>query len=208
MMQLARRRTKRARSHFSGYLDGQFLIAMPAMPDERFRRAVIYICAHTADGAMGLIINQRRDDITFPSLLGQLEIVKPGEEDVLPPEILSMDVNVGGPVETKRGFVLHSDDYRSNDSTLVVEDGVALTSTTDILKAMAAGRGPEHLILALGCSSWSAGQLDHELSTNSWLTCPADREILFETPLEHKYEAAMSRLGIDPLFLVSEAGHA
>jgi putative transcriptional regulator len=193
----------------NGYLDGQFLVAMPAMSDKRFARSVIYMCAHSGQGAMGLIINQRASHISFSELLGQLSIAG-GESDAeaLVPAVHDMDVHVGGPVETGRGFVLHTSDYFAADSTLAIDDGVSLTATIDILKAIAAGKGPDRAILALGYAGWRPGQLESEIAANGWLHCPPDLDLLFDRDLTQKYGRAMSKIGIDPSHLVSEAGHA
>jgi putative transcriptional regulator len=191
-----------------GYLDGQLLVAMPVMSDPRFARSVIYLCAHSEDGAMGLVINQRASHISFPDLLERLGIVPAAPEGQLANGIRDMSIHVGGPVETGRGFVLHSSDYFANDSTLPIEDGVCLTATIDILKAIAAGRGPNRAILALGYAGWSPGQLESEIQANGWLNCPADPDLIFDTNLEGKYARALAKIGIDPSHLVSDAGHA
>jgi putative transcriptional regulator len=202
------RSSKKKRKTQDGYLDGQLLIAMPIMSDKRFARSVIYLCAHSAEGAMGLIINQRAPHISFPELLGQLSIGTSNGDESMQSELIDMQVHVGGPVETARGFVLHSADYFVDDSTLPIDDGVCLTATIDILKAIAGGKGPDRAILALGYAGWRAGQLESEIAANGWLHCPADLDLLFNTDLEQKYERAMSKIGIDPSHLVSEAGHA
>jgi putative transcriptional regulator len=202
------RTTKKRRGQDDSYLDGQLLVAMPIMTDKRFARSVIYLCAHSAEGAMGLIINQRAPHISFPELLGQLSIGTSNGDDSMQSELIDMQVHVGGPVETARGFVLHSADYFVDDSTLPIDDGVCLTATIDILKAIAGGKGPDRAILALGYAGWRAGQLESEIAANGWLHCPADLDLLFNTDLEQKYERAMSKIGIDPSHLVSEAGHA
>lgn len=189
-------------------LEGQLLVAMPSMSDRRFSRSVIYVCAHSDEGAMGLIVNQRASDITAPDLLERLGIKTRGEDEVVADEVMSLTIHVGGPVETGRGFVLHSDDYYAEDSTLEIEGGVCLTATIDILKAIAEGSGPDQAILALGYSGWSPGQLESEIQANGWLNCPADPEILFDGDLETKYARAMAKLGIDLSHLVSDAGHA
>ncbi len=199
-------RRKRRRAD-DGYLDGQLLIAMPLMSDRRFARSVIYLCAHSEEGAMGLIINQRASHIAFPELLQRLGI-KFASEDGISNEILSRSVHVGGPVETGRGFVLHTPDYNVSDSTLEIEGGVCLTATLDILKAIAGGRGPDRSILALGYAGWSAGQLESEIHANGWLNCPADAELIFDPDLDNKYPRAMAKIGIDPSHLVGVAGHA
>jgi putative transcriptional regulator len=192
----------------SGYLDGQLLIAMPLMTDRRFARSVIYLCAHSEDGAMGLIINHRADHINFPDLLDRLGIVTNSSEDGIPNDILERQVHVGGPVETGRGFVLHSSDYFASNSTLAIDDGVSLTATIDILKAIASGKGPDRSILALGYAGWAAGQLEAEIQANGWLHCPADTDLIFDGDLDAKYTRALAKIGIDPSHLVSDAGHA
>lgn len=189
-------------------LEGQLLVAMPSMSDRRFSRSVIYVCAHSDEGAMGLIVNQRASDITAPDLLERLGIKTRGEDEVVADEVMSLTIHVGGPVETGRGFVLHSDDYYAEDSTLEIEGGVCLTATIDILKAIAEGNGPDQAILALGYSGWSPGQLESEIQANGWLNCPADPGILFDGDLETKYARAMAKLGIDLSHLVSDARHA
>src|SRR5262245_11030760 len=202
-MRIARKR----KGQNYAYLDGQLLVAMPIMTDKRFARSVIYMCAHSAEGAMGLIINQRASHISFSELLKQLSIVPDSPDDV-EIELADMYVHVGGPVETGRGFVLHSADYYAADSTLPIDDGVSLTATIDILKAIAGGKGPDRAILALGYAGWRPGQLETEIAANGWLHCAADADLLFDPDLEQKYERALSKIGIDPSHLVSEAGHA
>lgn len=192
----------------TGYLDGQLLLAMPTMGDPRFNRAVIYMCAHSAEGAMGIVVNQRASNITFPKLLEQLDILpKPPRGSIAVP-LDKMAVHTGGPVEQGRGFVLHSADYYAADSTLPIDDSVSLTATIDILRAIASGSGPMRALLALGYAGWRAGQLEDEIHANGWLTCPADPDIVFDDNLEGKYERALAKLGVHPSFLVAEAGHA
>ena len=186
-------------------LAGQILIAMPAMSDERFQRSVIYMCAHSDEGAMGLIINQVAPGIDFADLMTQLELV---DEDDLRPELASVPVHIGGPVETGRGFVLHSADYGDDDTTLKVTDEIALTATVDVLKAIAGGDGPRFALLTLGYAGWAPGQLESEIQSNGWLHCGADLQLVFRTDAEQKYTTALSRLGIDATHLVSTAGHA
>ena len=187
-MKIARPGPRRASAE--GYLDGQLLIAMPVMSDPRFARSVIYMCAHSEDGAMGLIINQRASHISFPDLLERLGIVAAdGEGNGIADDVEALSIHVGGPVETGRGFVLHSADYFVDDSTLPIEDGVCLTATIDILKAIAAGSGPNRAILALGYAGWSPGQLESEIQANGWLNCPADPDLIFDPNLEAKYSA-------------------
>jgi len=184
----------------SGYLDGQLLIAMPTMGDPRFQKTVIYMCAHSARGAMGLVVNKVIDRINFPDLLQQLKI------DVDSPSE-HIRVHFGGPVETGRGFVLHTADYRQ-EATLMVGEDVALTATVDILKAMAGGKGPRRCLLALGYAGWGPGQLDQEIQANGWLTATADPELVFGTNLEAKWPRAVAKLGINLSHLSSDAGHA
>jgi len=199
--------SKKRKARNYAYLDGQLLVAMPIMTDRRFARSVIYMCAHSAEGAMGLIINQRASHISFSELMKQLSIM-PETADEVEIELEDMDVHVGGPVETQRGFVLHSADYYVADSTLPIDDGVSLTATIDILKAIAGGKGPDRAIMALGYAGWRAGQLESEIAANGWLHCPADADLLFDRDLEQKYERALSKIGVDPSHLVSDAGHA
>jgi putative transcriptional regulator len=192
----------------SPYLDGQLLVAMPGMMDERFARAVIFICAHSSEGAMGIILNRPAANVTMPDLLVQLEIVPEVERIRLPQKVGNMQVLMGGPVETSRGFVLHSPDFHLAQSTLPIDDSICLTATIDILRAIAAGRGPENAVLALGYAGWGAGQLEMELQANGWLNTPADAELVFNTAADVRYEMALRRIGIEPAMLSMEAGHA
>ena len=187
-------------SQDGSYVTGQLLIAMPGMRDERFAKSVIYMCAHSEEGAMGLVLNQRLDSLTFAELISQLELDE---------KHLSKDVPVhfGGPVESGRGFVLHTSDYQQ-DATLEVVNGVALTATVDILKAIAQGKGPQKSLLALGYAGWGPGQLDMEIRANGWLQVPSDSELIFDTDVDTKWERAIQRLGIDPRMLSEEMGHA
>ena len=191
-----------------GYLDGQMLIAMPAMSDERFSRAVIYVCAHSTEGAMGIIVNHPAANIKFPDLLVQLEVIPAAERIQLPTRAGDVKVLKGGPVETGRGFVLHSADFFIENSTLPIDEGVCLTATLDILKAIARGNGPASAILALGYAGWAPGQLEHEIQQNGWLHCTADTELIFGQDTDTKYEKALRKIGIDLGMLSSEAGHA
>ena len=191
-----------------GYLDGQMLIAMPAMNDERFARAVIYVCAHSTEGAMGIIVNHPAANIKFPDLLVQLEVIPAAERIQLPTRAGDVKVLKGGPVETGRGFVLHSSDFFIENSTLPIDEGVCLTATLDILKAIARGNGPASAILALGYAGWAPGQLEHEIQQNGWLHCAADPELIFGQDTDTKYEKALRKIGIDLGMLSSEAGHA
>lgn len=181
---------------------------MPSMTDKRFQRSVIYMCTHSADGAMGLIVNQRAKNISFPQLLQQLGIVSKSSSEAMPPQILLQDVHVGGPVDTKRGFVLHSADYFAATNTMAIDKRISLTATIDILKAMARGNGPDKAMLALGYAGWAPGQLEAEIQHNGWLHCPADPEIVFGRDIDAKYDRALAGMGIDLSHLVSEAGHA
>lgn len=192
----------------SPYLDGQLLVAMPGMMDERFARAVIYVCAHSPEGAMGIILNRPAANVTMPDLLIQLEIVPELDRIHLPEQITHMQVLMGGPVETSRGFVLHSPDYHIAQSTLPIDDHICLTATVDILRAIAQGRGPQNAVLALGYAGWGAGQLELEFQSNGWLNCPADTELIFNMPADIRYEMALRRIGIEPAMLSMEAGHA
>ena len=189
-----------------GYLDGQMLIAMPSMGDERFARSVIYVCAHSGDGAMGIIVNQPAAHISFPDLLVQLDVVPAADLIQLPGR--AVKVLKGGPVDTQRGFVLHSSDFFIENSTLPIDDGICLTATLDILKAIARGNGPQSAILALGYAGWAPGQLENEIQHNGWLHCPADTDLIFGQDTGGKYEKALRKIGIDPGMLSSEAGHA
>ena len=184
----------------TGYLTGKLLLAMPGMGDPRFDRAVIYMCTHNEKGAMGLIINKEVSDLNFEGLLEQLDIDAGDYVD-------NLTLHAGGPVETGRGFVLHSADY-VQDSTLIISETIALTATVDILKKLANGQGPENHLLALGYAGWGAKQLDQELISNGWLSVDADDEIIFNTEMNDKWPRAMSMLGVDVSMLSADAGHA
>ncbi|WP_281409338.1 YqgE/AlgH family protein [Microvirga terricola] len=190
------------------YLDGQFLVAMPGMTDERFARSVIYVCAHSAEGAMGIVLNRPATNLNLPDLLVQLEIIPEHERIQLQQRVGPVPVLMGGPVETTRGFVLHSPDFHISQSTLPIDDQVCLTATVDILRAIARGEGPQRAILALGYAGWGAGQLEHEIQANGWLNCPADAELIFSTSVSERYELALRLIGIDPGMLSDQAGHA
>jgi len=191
-----------------GFLDGQMLIAMPSMGDERFARAVIYMCAHSADGAMGIIVNQPAAHISFSDLLVQLEVLPAADIIQLPQEAGGVKVLKGGPVDTQRGFVLHSADFFIENSTLPIDEGICLTATLDILKAIARGAGPASAVLALGYAGWAPGQLETEIHQNGWLHCAADRELIFGTDTEGKYALALKKIGVEVGMLSCEAGHA
>ena len=191
-----------------GYLDGRLLIAMPEMGDPRFERSVIYLCAHSSEGAMGIIVNRPAGSIDFPGLLVQLDIIKKADQIKLPENAESMKVLRGGPVETGRGFVLHSSDFYIEKATLRIDEGICLTATVDILRAIASGAGPKHAILALGYAGWGAGQLENEIQHNGWLHCDADPDLVFGGDVDEKYLRALRKIGIDPGMLSADAGHA
>jgi len=182
-------------------LTGHLLIAMPGMGDTRFARAVVYLCAHSDEGAMGLVINQPLRELDFADLLAQLDIAVGDTLEAVP-------VHVGGPVEHGRGFVLHSGDYGASTATLRVAPGFAMTATLDILEDIARGRGPQRALLALGYSGWGPGQLEDELARNAWLTCAAQSEIVFDTAPAGIWERALASMGIDPVTLSAVAGRA
>lgn len=189
-----------ARDGGGSSLVGQLLVAMPGMPDPRFAKSVIYVCAHNEEGAMGLVVNQPMDNIDFSGLLEQLEIVSPSPDQ-------DIRVLFGGPVEQGRGFVLHTSDYERG-STLAVDDQVSLTATIDILRSIAAGGGPSQKLLALGYAGWGPGQLDIEILENGWLNVDADPDILFDDDLNAKWARALGKIGIAPENLSTTAGHA
>ncbi len=183
-----------------GFLSGKLLIAMPALGDSRFDQSVVYLCAHTENGAMGIVVNRPLRRPTFDELVQQLSI------QAAPPS-RRLAIYAGGPVDTERGFVLHTSDWTS-DSTLLMDGGLALTASLDILKTIAAGDGPHDCILALGYAGWGPGQLDAELSANVWLSAPVDRALLFDRDHGTKWARALAGLRIDPLQLSTVAGHA
>src|SRR5258705_6196952 len=189
-----------------GYLDGQMLIAMLTMGDERFARSVIYMCAHSSEGAMGIIVNHPAANVSLPDLLVQLEVVGAPDLIELPPGAGGVKVLKGGPVETSRGFVLHSSDFVIENSTLPIDDGVCLTATLDILKAIARGDGPRSAVLALGYAGWAPGQLESEIHQNGWLHCSADAELVFGKDNDGKYNKALKKIGIEIGMLSGEAG--
>lgn len=200
---LLKRRTRADRP----YLDGQILVAMPDMADERFARSVIYLCAHSADGAMGIMLNKPARASNFPDLLEQLKIIDPKEGITLSNAAKEIQILSGGPVQTDRGFVLHSADFFIDNSTLPIDEDVSLTTTIDILRAIATGKGPNRAVLALGYAGWDAGQLENEIQLNGWLHCPADKAILFDREFDTKYERALRSIGVDLASLSTTAGH-
>ncbi len=190
------------------YLEGQMLIAMPGMPDKRFEKAVIYLCAHSADGAMGLIVNRPSDEHRFTDLLRRLKVLPDQTEAGYPASVRNMIVLNGGPVEAGRGFVLHADEKTETYASVPITGNIRLSASVDILHAIAKGHGPQRAVFALGYTGWSAGQLETEIQSNGWLSCPADHSIVFDDRFETKYERALGLLGIEPAMLSREAGHA
>lgn len=186
-------------------LTGKLLLAMPGMGDPRFQRAVIFICNHDQNGAMGLVINHILPGVDMASLLEQLNITNTGTEDS--GTLTDISVLSGGPVETARGFILHSPDFRQDD-TIAVNDNFALTGTIDALKAISEGKGPENMLFILGYSGWSPGQLDNELRQNAWLMTDADPVLVFGTDAAGIWEAAAAKIGIDPAMLSGTGGSA
>lgn len=189
-----------------GFLDGQFLIAMPGMGDSNFARALIYICAHSQAGAMGFIIN-RPQQITFTEIVLHLKLMDSNDAIMLPNATRDFPIQCGGPVESGRGFVLHSDDY-SSESSIPVSDDISMTATLDIVRAISNGRGPDRATMLLGYAGWGPGQLETEIAGNGWLNCPAMEEMIFDRSLDNKYERALALMGVDPVMLSAEAGHA
>ena len=192
----------------SSFLDGQLLVAMPGISDERFARSVIYLCAHSDEGAMGIVVNQPSRVKNFPELLVQLNVISPDDLIRLPRRAENIQVLTGGPVQTDRGFVLHSPDFHLDNSTMPIDERVSLTATIDILRAIAAGRGPNRALLALGYAGWDAGQLEDEMQHNGWLHCTADPSLLFDSSLDTKYDRALRSIGVDPARLSAGVGHA
>jgi putative transcriptional regulator len=187
-------------------LEGQFLVAMPDMGDERFEESVILVVGHGAEGAMGLVVNHELVDLTFADIIDELDLGDPDAVIRLPDAIRQRAVMRGGPVEKGRGFVLHSGDYTSGN-TYQVTDEVGLTATLDVLRAMAFGPAPRRSLLALGCCGWSPGQLEQEISANGWLTAPFNRELLFDVPAQDRYRKALESLHITRATLSPDAGH-
>lgn len=184
----------------NGELAGRLLLATPGMGDPRFSHSVIFLCAHSDQGAMGLVVNQLNEQVRFANIVEQLDIVP----DI---DLAALPVHVGGPVESTRGFVLHTPDF-VRDSTLIIDDHYALTATVDIIKAMAQGQGPRRRVFALGYTGWAPGQLDAEILANGWLLAPAEVELVYGADHESKWSRAMHGLGVDPGLYSSVAGHA
>lgn len=185
----------------SGHLTGKLLIAMPGMGDQRFEWSVVFLCDHSDEGAMGLIVNKPAQDINMGALLKQLDIDNPAGLGSLP-------VRFGGPVEMGRGFVLHSPDYASVVTTLEVTEDLRMTATLDILEDLGQGTGPDKWLMMLGYAGWGPGQLESEIAQNAWLVCEASPELIFGQPDGDKWEAALESLGISPMMLSSEGGSA
>lgn len=184
-------------------LTNQFLIAMPGMADDTFAGSVVYLCEHSQRGALGLVIN-KPIDIKLKSLFEKVELELDGEG------LGAQPVFYGGPVQTERGFVLHEHmgEPEPFSSTMTVPNGLSMTTSRDVLEALAEGGGPKKVLVTLGCSGWSAGQLEEELGRNGWLTVQADPAVIFDTPVEKRYDRAVSLLGFDPRMLSQEAGHS
>ncbi len=189
-----------------GFLDGQFLIAMPGMLDTNFARSVVYVCAHSAAGAMGFIIN-RAQPISFSEILLHLNLADDEDVAMLPGQARDFPILSGGPVETGRGFLLHSDDFTSTSSIPISEE-ISLTATLDIIRAICDGRGPARATMLLGYAGWGPGQLETEIAANGWLNCPATDDLIFDRCVDDKYERALASMGIAPEMLSTEAGHA
>jgi putative transcriptional regulator len=182
-------------------LTGKLLIAMPGMEDPRFQRSVILLCAHSDEGAMGLIVNKLAADMSFANLLRHLGLARgDGGRDIR--------VHFGGPVERGRGFVLHSDDWVGGEATMQVPGGLRMTATLDILEALAGGKGPAHALLALGYSGWGPGQLEAEIGRNDWLVCDAGKDLVFAESDPGKWAGALRLMGVDPVTLSPTAGRA
>lgn len=182
-------------------LVGKLLIAMPGMSDPRFAHSVIFMCAHSAEGGMGLILNKPQKELTFGKLLDQLEIPRKADLDATP-------VHIGGPVERQRGFVLHSNDYKAAEGTITVDDTYCMTATLQILEDIAQGQGPSRAMLALGYAGWGPSQLEYEIGRNGWLTAAPDETIVFGRTKADKWSEALKSMGIDPLLLSATAGRA
>ncbi|HEY1614500.1 MAG TPA: YqgE/AlgH family protein [Rhizomicrobium sp.] len=188
-------------SEGENFLEGKLLIAMPGMSDPHFDKSVIYMCAHSAEGAMGIMINKPVEGLSFHELITRLDL-KPSERTP------DFPVLYGGPVETGRGFVLHSGEYETSDGTMPVSEDVSLTATLDILRAIAEGRGPDRAIFALGYAGWNAGQIESEIRLNGWIHCDSDPDILFGSAPDTKWVEALRKLGIDASVLTAHSGHA
>ena len=189
------------------FLNGQILVAMPDMADQYFAKSVIYLCAHSEDGAMGIILNQPSQIKSFPDLLVQLQIIAPQDRITLSTQIGRFPVLSGGPVQTDRGFILHTPDFHFDQSTMSIDDSISLTATVDVLRAIAAGEGPTRAMMALGYAGWDPGQLENEIQHNGWLHCPADPALVFDHEISTKYARALRSIGVELGQLSSFAGH-
>lgn len=186
------------------YLTGKLLIALPSMGDPRFHRAVIFVCAHDAEGAMGLVINHSMPEVDFSDLIGQLKL----ESDIkVNFDAMHLPVMCGGPVESARGFLLHTGDF-NRDDTMKIDQSYGVTGTIDALKDVALGKGPEGMLFILGYAGWDAGQLEEEIQENAWLVVDPDPELIFNGDPDDKWTQAIGKLGIDPAMLSSFAGRA
>jgi putative transcriptional regulator len=188
-------------------LEGQLLVAMPRMGDSRFEETVIFICAHSNEGAMGFIVNRTMNEPETADFLQKLGIISPRDAMTLPSELANTSLHMGGPVEPGRGFVLHSSDYQA-ETTLQVADDICLTATLEILRSLAVGKGPRRYIIALGYSGWSSGQLEDEIAANGWLVAPTDESIIYDSDNGSKYLRVMAAMGINPLLISADTGHA
>ena len=194
-------RSKQGPQQGAGFLEGKLLIAMPGMTDPRFEKSVIFMCAHSHEGAMGLIINKPIDGLSFREMMIKFEITATQSAADTP-------ILFGGPVQTGRGFVLHSSDYASQEATLSFDSGISLTATVDVLRAIAEEQGPKKALLALGYAGWGGGQIENEILANGWIHCDADEKLVFDTPYGAKWETAIAKLGAGISGLSAEAGHA
>jgi len=192
----------------TGYLDGQLLVAMPGIRDTNFARTVVYVCAHSEAGAVGLVLNSPAPRVDLSGLLNRLDVATSQSNDLQYSPIRDIRICHGGPLETQRGFVLHSSDCRIEDATLQIDENVSLTATVEILKVLADGKGPERAILALGYAGWGPGQLENEIKANGWLSGPADLDIVFNRNVGDIYERVIRKFGIDLSMLSSDVGHA
>ena len=190
----------------SSSLEGKLLLAMPGISDSNFGRSVVFLCSHSKQGAMGFVINKPAPLTVFSDLIEKTDL---GSETLsIAPEVLSMPIRLGGPVETFRGFVLHAGDYPADDASLKIPGGYAVSATVDILRDIALGQGPGRRLITLGYAGWAPGQLENEIQHNGWLHCDADHDLVFDEYLDRKYAAAMKKLGVDPRMLSTESGHA
>lgn len=186
-------------------LEGKLLIAMPSIRDPNFERSVVFLCAHSAQGAMGFVLNKPAPLTVFSDLIEKTELMD--NLDDVPEDVLRMPVRLGGPVETFRGFVLHSPDYPADTTSLKIGQSYVVSASLDVLRDIAKGQGPQQRLIALGYAGWSPGQLENEILHNGWLHCDADAEIIYSADLERKHGLALAKLGVDPRMLSAEAGH-